>query len=132
MSLSNPQRNPYDLIGGEAGTRALVERFYAIMDDDPAFVGIRALHPPALNGSTEKLFMFLSGWLGGPPLYVQAHGHPMLRARHLPFEIASAERDQWMACMDRAMQECGVDKDVRDALYNSFFRTADHLRNRQD
>jgi hemoglobin len=132
MTIPNPERVPYDLIGGEAGTRALVERFYSIMDTDPSFAGIRKLHPALLDGSTEKLFLFLSGWLGGPPLYVKAHGHPMLRARHLPFAIASVERDQWMACMDRAMQECGLSPDVRDALYNAFFRTADHMRNRED
>lgn len=131
MSHPDPQHHPYELIGGEDGTRALVQRFYSIMDADPDFAGIRALHPASLDGSIDKLYLFLSGWLGGPPLYAQKHGHPMLRARHLPFAIASSERDQWMACMDRAMQECGLDQQLREALYNAFFRTADHMRNRE-
>ena len=121
---------PYDRLGGDAGIRRLVERFYALMDSEPAFAGIRRLHPPDLSTSTEKLYLFLSGWAGGPPLYVQKHGHPMLRARHLPFAIGESERDQWMACMNRAMQETGVPELLRLQLSGSFFQTADWMRNR--
>lgn len=85
---------PYEQLGGATGLRALVERFYDLMELDPAYAGIRALHPERIQGSRDKLYMFLSGWLGGPGLYVERHGHPRLRARHLPFAIASAERDQ--------------------------------------
>lgn len=133
MSTSpNPQRPPYELLGGDAGVRALVARFYALMDSEPEFAGIRALHPGSIEGSIEKLYLFLSGWLGGPPLYMQKHGHPMLRARHMPFAIGSAERDQWMACMERAMRECGVDDVLREGLRGAFFKTADWMRNRPD
>lgn len=126
-----PQTTPYELLGGDAAVRALVERFYALMDSASEFAGIRALHPASLAGSTDKLYWFLSGWLGGPSMYAERVGPPMLRARHLPFPIASSERDQWMACMDRAMRDCGVDDVLRRALYDSFFKTADWMRNRE-
>ena len=90
---------PYAELGGEAGIRRLVHRFYQLMDTLPEAWDVRQMHPEDLSGSEEKLFMYLTGWLGGPPLYEQAHGHPRLRARHLPFTIASRERDQWLMCM---------------------------------
>ena len=120
---------PYDLIGGEDQVRKLVGRFYDLMDEDPDFYQIRKLHPPVLEGSREKLFKFLMGWLGGPPLYEQEFGHPRLRARHLPFAIASVERDQWMTCMARAMAEIGVETGLQKRLIQSFFQTADWMRN---
>ncbi|MDB5754700.1 MAG: hemoglobin-like protein, partial [Massilia sp.] len=86
----------YDVIGGEQRLRELVDRFYDLIELEPEFAGIRALHPPAMDGSRDKLFMFLSGWMGGPDLFVERHGHPRLRARHLPFAIGSSERDQWL------------------------------------
>ena len=120
---------PYDLAGGELVVRKLVDRFYDLMDEDPDYYGIRKLHPPTLDGSREKLFKFLMGWLGGPPLYEQEYGHPRLRARHLPFAIASTERDQWMHCMTRAMADAGLDESLRKRLVQSFFQTADWMRN---
>jgi len=120
----------YDLLGGETAVRKLVDRFYDLMDSQPDAAAIRALHPDALAGSREKLFKFLSGWLGGPPLYVQEFGHPMLRARHLPFAIGEAERDAWMRCMRQALEEQITDPLLRDQLIGSFQRTADHMRNR--
>ncbi len=125
----NPELTPYALMGGEAKVRELITRFYDLMDEDPDYYGIRKLHPPSLDGSREKLFMFLSGWLGGPPLYVEAYGHPRLRARHLHVAIASSERDQWMACMARALEDTGVEKMLRQQLLASFFKTADWMRN---
>ncbi len=125
----NPERNPYHLIGGEKAVRALVTRFYDLMDEDPDYFAIRKLHPSSLAGSREKLYMFLTGWLGGPQLYVEAFGHPRLRARHLHVAIASRERDQWMACMTRAMEETGVEEGLRKQLAASFFQTADWMRN---
>lgn len=121
--------NYYEALGGSTGVRTLVERFYALMENLPEAAPIRALHPQDLAGSREKLFKFLSGWLGGPPLYVQEHGHPRLRARHLPFPIGTAERDQWMLCMERAMEEQNVEPQVRRDILDALFRTADHMRN---
>ncbi len=129
MDISNPH---YEMMGGETAVRNLVDRFYDIMDTDPAAAGIRRLHPENLASSREKLFMFLSGWLGGPPLYVEQYGHPRLRQRHMPFPIGEAERDQWMHCMKRALLDCGIKEPLREQLTASFFKTADFLRNRQE
>ena len=120
----------YDALRGEAGVRALVDRFYDLMDSAPEAAGIRRLHPEDLAGSREKLFLFLVGWTGGPPLYVTRFGHPRLRARHLPYSIGIAERDQWMACMKQAMAETGMDPAFAERLAESFFNTADWMRNR--
>ena len=121
---------PYERVGGDAGVRRLVDRFYALMDTEPEYFGIRKLHPEDLSGSNEKLYLFLSGWLGGPPLYLRAHGQPMLRARHLPFPIGTAERDQWLACMNRAMEDTGLPELLRLQLASAFHQTADWMRNR--
>jgi hemoglobin len=123
---------PFELMGGEAGVRGLVDRFYDLMDLEPAYAGIRQLHPAALDGSRDKLFWFLCGWLGGPNHYIDRFGHPMLRARHLPYAIASSERDQWMACMIQAMDETAVDPALAAKLAESFFGTADWMRNKRD
>lgn len=119
----------YERIGGEEKLRQLVDRFYDLMDADPDYYGIRKLHPQDLDGSRRKLFMFLSGWTGGPQLFVEAFGHPMLRARHLPYPIGTSERDQWMNCMLRAMQDVGLDDAMQKELAQAFARTADHMRN---
>lgn len=121
----------FERLGGEEVIRKLVDHFYDLMDSVPEYYGIRKLHPQDLSGSRQKLFMFLTGWMGGPPLYETAFGHPMLRARHLPFPVGNAERDQWMACMQQAMQEIGIDERTRAELTQSFKRTADHMRNKE-
>ncbi|MEP7206781.1 MAG: group II truncated hemoglobin [Casimicrobiaceae bacterium] len=123
---------PYAMLGGDEGVRALVERFYDLMELDLAYAGIRALHPERLDGSREKLYLFLCGWLGGPQRYVERHGHPRLRARHLPFAIATAERDQWLACMRQALHDTDVPGPLARRLLDAFFQTADFMRNRMD
>lgn len=125
-----PPPTPFDQVGGDAGVRRLVDRFYALMASEPEYFGIRKLHPEDLSGSSEKLYLFLSGWLGGPPLYAQKFGHPMLRARHLPFPIGTPERDQWLACMSRAMADTGLPEPLRVRLAGAFRQTADWMRNR--
>lgn len=122
--------NAYLLVGGEAGVRSLVDRFYDLMDLEAEFAGIRAMHPTTLDGSRDKLFWFLSGWLGGPDLYISRFGHPRLRARHLPYAIATPERDQWLRCMAWAMEDVGLELGLRERLLTSFFETADWMRNR--
>src|SRR5687768_17629137 len=127
-----PDLPPYDILGGEAAVRRLVDRFYDLMDETPEYYVIRKLHPQDLSGSREKLFMFLTGWLGGPPLYVEKHGHPMLRARHLGFSIGVPERDAWLACMKQAMADCEVEPKLKDFLLQSLSGTADWMRNRAE
>jgi hemoglobin len=121
---------PYDRIGGDAKVRELVERFYDLMELEPAYTQLRRVHGSSLESAREKLYLFLSGWLGGPPLYMERYGHPMLRARHLPFAIGTEERDQWMACMVQAMEEVELPQDLRARLTQAFFKTADWMRNR--
>lgn len=130
MSAAATAPTPFERLGGEAGVRTLVDRFYDLMDLEPAFAGIRRLHPPTLDGSRDKLYWFLCGWLGGPDLYQQRFGHPRLRARHLPYAIGIAERDQWLACMQQAMAESAVEPTLAGRLAESFFGTADWMRNK--
>ena len=120
----------YEKIGGDAAVARLCDRFYALMDSVPQFAELRAMHPEDLQSSRDKLYMFLSGWFGGPDLFVEKFGHPRLRARHLPFAIGVKERDQWVACMVLAMEEIGIEEEVRAKLLQNFFNTADFMRNK--
>lgn len=119
----------YDDIGGAEKLREITRQFYHIMDTNPEFQELRQMHPTDISSSEEKLFMFLSGWLGGPPLFEQAHGHPRLRARHLPFKIGKKERDQWVICMVHAFDAAQVQEPIRSQLLHSLLRLADHMRN---
>lgn len=121
---------PFEWIGGEARVKALVERFYDLMDLEPGYAELRASHGSTLDDARQKLFWFLCGWLGGPDHYIERFGHPRLRARHMPFAIGILERDQWLACMDQAMGEVSVDASLRTRLNASFYQTADWMRNK--
>jgi hemoglobin len=122
----------YSLIGGAEPIRQLVDRFYDLMELEPKYAVIRQMHPTNLSASRDKLDLFLSGWMGGPELYREKYGHPMLRARHLPFPIGSVERNQWLDCMQRAMDEVVTDAQLKARLHESFFATADWMRNKPD
>jgi len=124
-----PGETPFIWIGGEARVHALTERFYDLMDLEPRYAALRASHGNTLDNARQRLFWFLCGWLGGPQHYTSRFGHPRLRARHMPFPIGITERDQWLACMDQEMQETGVDEPLRQRLLQSFFQTADWMRN---
>lgn len=130
--MAEPAPTLYDLIGGETGLRALVDRFYDYMDTAPEAAHIRLLHPISLDGSREKLFMFLSGWSGGPALYVERFGHPRLRLRHAPFSIGVLERDEWLWCMQRALDESEIQAEARIYLATRFAEVADFMRNRRE
>jgi len=119
----------FETIGGIDQVDALVDRFYDLMDLEPQFKELRTVHAPDLSNSREKLKFFLTGWMGGPDIYSPKYGHPMLRARHLPFQIGLLERDQWLACMFRAMEECGIHGNIAKQLEESFFNTANWMRN---
>jgi len=126
------QTSAFEVIGGEARVKALVERFYDLMDLEPGYKELRAAHGSDLADARQKLFWFLCGWLGGPQLYAEKFGHPRLRARHLPFAIASEEAGQWMLCMREAMAEVIDDADLRAALDKALNDLAYHMRNRDD
>jgi len=121
----------YEKIGGDPVVAKLCAQFYELMDTVPQFAELRAMHPADLKNSSEKLYMFLSGWMGGPDLFVEKFGHPRLRGRHMPFSIGLQERDQWVACMVLAMEDVGIDEAVRAKLLENFFHTADFMRNKE-
>lgn len=122
--------NLYELIGGAEKLREMVDRFYDLMELEPEFSGIRVLHPSPIDSSRDKLFWFLSGWMGGPNLYIEQFGHPRLRARHMSFSIGVSERDQWLRCMAWAMQDVGIDEGLQQHLMTSFYQTADWMHNK--
>ena len=128
----NLESSLYEMLGGERGLRSLVERFYELIDTSPEAETIRAFHPKSLKRSREKLCMFLSGWSGGPQLYVERFGHPRLRMRHLPFPIGSVERDQWLWCMNKALEESQLDPRVVEYLKARFAEVADFLINQSE
>lgn len=120
---------PYDALGGAEGLHRLVDRFYALMDELPEAYSARKIHPESLAGANQALFEFLSGWFGGPSLYIEKHGHPRLRRRHLPFAIGQAEADEWMLCMRTALTEQVGDERLRDHLLQAFTQMANHMVN---
>ncbi len=124
-----PENPPYEPIGGLEGVTSLVNAFYDFMDSEVEFEGIRKMHPSDLTQSKEKLTEFLSGWLGGPDLYVRKHGHPRLRMRHAPFAIGNSERDQWIGCMAKAMDQQGIEGELRKFLDARFAHVADFMKN---
>jgi hemoglobin len=130
QSDTKHEQSPYDMIGGEAAVRRIVDRFYDIMDTSPEAARIRAMHALDLSPMRERLFDFLSGWLGGPPIYFQRPDHKCIVSAHRPFTIGEAERDEWMMCMRRAMEDCGVETSLRTLLDRPFLRMAEAFRNR--
>ena len=131
-TLNPSTDSPYVLFNGEDGIRRLADLFYDQMDLDPEFAGIRRLHPESLDGSRDKLYWFLCGWMGGPNHYVERFGHPRLRARHMPFPIGSPERDAWISCMRLALRDCEIDPKLSDWLMGQLLGTADWMRNQAD
>lgn len=119
---------PYEAIGGDAVVRRLVETFYDRVDDSAPT--LRAMLPKDDSVSRQKLYEFLSGWLGGPPLYIEKRGHPRLRMRHFPFAIGLEEVDEWLRCMNEALDEVGVTGQLRTYLDEQFHRSAHWMRNR--
>ncbi len=127
------KRTFFELLGGEANgianIRQLVETFYDIMDSDPKAAPIRAMHQADLTEAREKLFMFLTGWTGGPQLYIERYGHPRLRARHMPFIVDESARDQWMYCMVSAMHQLALEESLMIKLSEQLYGVADFMRN---
>ncbi len=125
-------KTPYERIGGEQAVRHLCKTFYKIMSETDKTQHIRDMHPEDISLSEEKLYLFLTGWLGGPSLYTDKYGHPRLRARHLPFTIGIEERDQWLYCMAHALATLELEPLFAEQLMGSFAQTADFMRNQPD
>jgi hemoglobin len=127
--MPTPAQTPYEQLGGEAALRHLVQRFYELMDTLPETHALRQLHPQDLSGSKTSLFEFLSGWFGGPSLYIAKKGHPRLRMRHAPYAIDVTLRDQWLLCMQQTLSEQVADTAFRTSLNTTFEQMATHLIN---
>lgn len=130
--MTSPTPSHYDFLGGDAGIRLLVDRFYDLMDSAPEATHVRALHAANLKQSREKLYLYLMGWTGGPPTYVERYGHPRLRARHISFGIGVRERDEWLWCMQRAFEQHEMPAETRAFLWQRLRELADHMRNQPE
>lgn len=120
----------YKRIGGAKILKNIVDDFYMYMDILPEAKTIRAQHAEDLSETREKLFMFLSGWMGGPDLYIEAFGHPRLRSKHVHFPIGEKERDEWLFCMSKALSKAKIDSILYEQLMSSFTHTANHMMNK--
>jgi hemoglobin len=121
----------YDAIGGDATIRKLVKRFYDLMDTLPEAARCRAVHPPSLEGSQTKLYDYLTGYLGGPAVYVEKYGHPRLRSRHFGAAIGPQERDEWILCFRRAMDETIENPKLREIIWPPIEKLAFHMQNKE-
>lgn len=124
-----PDQTPYVMLGGEETVRRLANSFYDVMETAPEAEELYAIHPLPLDTIRQKFFEFLSGWLGGPALFEQKYGHPRLRARHMPFQVSEQMRDQWMFCMNKALDEVVENKLLRDGIRQSIGQLASHMIN---
>ncbi len=132
MASAPTPSTPYEHLGGDAGVRKLVDRFYDLIDTAPEAATIRALHARSLKAAREKLYLYLTTWTGGPPVYTDRDGHPRLRMRHFPFRIGTRERDEWLWCMDRALNEHEMPAEMREYLRERLHQLADHMRNQAE
>lgn len=121
----------YQAIGGDDTVKALSHRFYELMDTLPEAKHVRAVHPPSLTGSEEKFYEYLTGYLGGPPLYTDKRGHPRLRSRHFVAQIGPVERDEWLLCFRQAMDETIANPKLRDIIWPPIERLAFHMQNKE-
>lgn len=127
--MAEQWQTPYEAIGGEEIIGKLVEAFYRRVAVHP---DLKPIFPDDLTETARKQKQFLTQYLGGPPLYTQEHGHPMLRARHLPFEITPTRAKAWLTCMREAMDEIGLSRQVREEFYQRLVLTAHHMVNTPD
>ena len=131
MTVENDDPTVYDVVGGMDFFTALADRFYERVKTDAVLLPLYP-DPSDLPAASRRLALFLAQYWGGPHTYSEERGHPMLRARHLPFAIGTAERDAWMACMTQAMQDVVHDEQLRTWLLGQLYKTADWMRNRPD
>jgi hemoglobin len=122
-------QTPYQILG-EDGVRQLANAFYDAMDELPEAKTIRAMHAPQMDLIKQKLFEYLTGWLGGPPLYFDKHDTVCLTDPHKPYPIGPDERDQWLLCMDAALEKIGASDELKAMLKDPIYQLADTVRNR--
>ena len=128
--MTNTATTPYQILG-EDGIRELTEAFYDIMDKLPEAAGVRAMHASDLSPVKDKLAQYLTGWMGGPPRYADKYGTVCMTSPHEPYHIGPEERDQWLLCMDRALQQIGASEELVEMLKIPMYRIADAVRNRE-
>ncbi len=128
--MNGTPQTPYQILGVD-GIQHLVNTFYDIMDSLPEAAGLRAMHSADLSPMKEKLAQYLTGWMGGPPLYADKYGSVCMTTPHEPYHIGPAERDQWLLCMNKALEQTGASTELVDMLNIPLFRIADAIRNKQ-
>ncbi|MCO6185349.1 group II truncated hemoglobin [Rhizobium sp. L1K21] len=122
----------YEAIGADDTVRKLVRRFYELMETLPEAQNARAIHPPSLQNAETKLYEYLTGYLGGPPLFVEKYGHPRLRARHLHAPITKREVDEWLLCFRGALDDTVEHPKLREIIWEPIERLAYHMQNKED
>ncbi|GIP31124.1 globin [Paenibacillus sp. J2TS4] len=125
MSTS-PSSTIYEAIGGEEVIRRIVEAFYPKVQAHPL---LSPIFPEDILPVMEKQFMFLTQFFGGPSLYTEAYGHPMMRARHLPFPITPERAEAWLGCMRQALEENVEDEALRQLMMQRLSGPAYHFVN---
>jgi hemoglobin len=128
--MSDTPQTPFQILG-EAGIRELTSTFYDIMDTLPEAAGLRAMHAKDLAAMKGKLAEYLIGWMGGPPLYAQKYGTVCMTSPHEPYHIGPEERDQWLLCLDKALEQSGASEELVEMLKIPMFRIADAIRNKE-
>lgn len=122
----NPSLSIYDNLGGADTIRRLVEAFYPKVQENPL---LGPLFPDDIYPVMEKQYMFLSQFFGGPSLYSDAYGHPMMRARHFPFPVTPERAEAWLGCMRNALEEIGVEEPLREFVLKRLSGPAFHFVN---
>jgi hemoglobin len=119
---------PFEAIGEDTLHR-LVDNFYELVAQHP---DLAPIFPNEFSEIARKQKQFLTQYLGGPSLYTEEHGHPMMRARHLPFPITPTRAKAWLSCMTQAMDKTELDGPIRDEFYSRLVLTAQHMINTPD
>tara|TARA_R110002072_G_scaffold43340_18_gene121884 strand:- start:2506 stop:2937 length:432 start_codon:yes stop_codon:yes gene_type:complete len=128
--MNDSPQTPYQILG-EDGIRELCAAFYDIMDTLPEAAGLRAMHAADLSPMKDKLADYLTGWMGGPPRYADKYGTVCMTTPHEHYHIGPAERDQWLLCMHKALQQVNASDELVEMLTVPLFRIADAIRNRE-
>ena len=125
-----PTQTPFQILAAD-GIRELANAFYDIMDELPQAETIRAMHAKNTDLIKEQLYQYLSGWMGGPPLYAEKKGTVCLDKPHKPYAIGPDERDQWVLCFEKALERTHASEELKEMLKDPIFQIAEAVRNRE-